>query len=228
MRLVADSACDIKELRGMVFKAVPLTISTDNEEFCDDGQLDIHRMLDILEKHKGRSYTACPGIDAWLEAFGDDDEIFVVTITAGMSGTYNSAMAARAVYLEEHPQAKVRVIDSKSTGPQMRIILEQLQQMIEEGKKFEEIDGAIDAYMQKTRLFCSLKSLHNLAQNGRVSKVVASAAEVLGISVIGTASSHGTLEAIGKCRGDKKLLVKLQALLDDAGYEGGKLRVCQC
>ena len=226
MRLVADSACDIKELRGMVFKAVPLTISTDNEEFCDDGQLDIHRMLDILEKHKGRSYTACPGIDAWLEAFGDDDEIFVVTITAGMSGTYNSAMAARAVYLEEHPQAKVRVIDSKSTGPQMRIILEQLQQMIKEGKKFEEIDGAIDAYMQKTRLFCSLKSLHNLAQNGRVSKVVASAAEVLGISVIGTASSHGTLEAIGKCRGDKKLLVKLQALLDDAGYEGGKLRIC--
>lgn len=226
MRLVADSACDIKELRGMVFKAVPLTISTDNEEFCDDGQLDIHRMLDILEKHKGRSYTACPGIDAWLEAFGDDDEIFVVTITAGMSGTYNSAMAARVVYLEEHPQAKVRVIDSKSTGPQMRIILEQLQQMIKEGKKFEEIDGAIDAYMQKTRLFCSLKSLHNLAQNGRVSKVVASAAEVLGISVIGTASSHGTLEAIGKCRGDKKLLVKLQALLDDAGYEGGKLRIC--
>ena len=150
-------------------------------------------MLDILEKHKGRSYTACPGIDAWLEAFGDDDEIFVVTITAGMSGTYNSAMAARAVYLEEHPQAKVRVIDSKSTGPQMRIILEQLQQMIEEG---------------------------------RVIKVVASAAEVLGISVIGTASSHGTLEAIGKCRGDKKLLVKLQALLDDAGYEGGKLRIC--
>lgn len=206
MRLVADSACDIKELRGMVFKAVPLTISTDNEEFCDDGQLDIHRMLDILEKHKGRSYTACPGIDAWLEAFGDDDEIFVVTITAGMSGTYNSAMAARAVYLEEHPQAKVRVIDSKSTGPQMRIILEQLQQMIKEGKTFEEIDGAIDVYMQKTRLFCSLKSLHNLAQNGRVSKVVASAAEVLGISVIGTASSHGTLEAIGKCRGDKNFL----------------------
>ena len=182
----------------MVFKAVPLTISTDNEEFCDDEQLDIHRMLDVLEKHKGRSYTACPGIDAWLEAFGDDNEIFVVTITAGMSGTYNSAMAARAVYLEEHPQAKVRVIDSKSTGPQMRIILEQLQQMIKEGKTFEEIDGAIDAYMQKTRLFCSLKSLHNLAQNGRVSKVVASAAEVLGISVIGTASSHGTLEAIGK------------------------------
>ena len=108
----------------------------------------------------------------------------------------------------------------------MRIILEQLQQMIKEGKTFEEIDGAIDAYMQKTRLFCSLKSLHNLAQNGRVSKVVASAAEVLGISVIGTASSHGTLEAIGKCRGDKKLLVKLQALLDDAGYEGGKLRIC--
>ena len=46
------------------------------------------------------------------------------------------------------------------------------------------------------------------------------------VSPVGTASSHGTLEAIGKCRGDKKLLVKLQALLDDAGYEGGKLRIC--
>lgn len=49
MRLVADSACDIKELEVMDFKAVPLTISTDNEEFCDDEQLDIHRMLDVLE-----------------------------------------------------------------------------------------------------------------------------------------------------------------------------------
>ena len=63
------------------------------------------------------------------------------------------------------------------------------------------------------------------AQKGAVRKGGYSMA-VLGISVIGTASSHGTLEAIGKCRGDKKLLVKLQALLDDAGYEGGKLRIC--
>lgn len=57
---------------------------------------------------------------------------------------------------------------------------------------------------EKNQTVFALKSLHNLAQNGRVSKVVAAAAGVLGISVFGTASQEGTLEPSAKCRGRKR------------------------
>lgn len=225
-KFIADSSCDITELNGVDFQSVPLTISTDKVTFTDDSDMDIHEMLNVLEKHKGRSYTACPGVEGWINAFEGADEIFVVTITSGMSGTYNSAMAAVKIYLEEHPEVKIKVIDSKSTGPEMRLILEKLAEYYKNGMDFDSICVAIDKYMKKTRLFCSLFSLHNLAQNGRVSKVVASAAGVLGICVIGTASEQGTLDSIAKCRGEKKLVARLKELMAAAGYNGGRLRIC--
>ena len=80
-------------------------------------------MLDYLAEYKGRSYTACPSVDGWLEAFKGADEIYVVTITSSLSGAYNAAMAARELYLQAHEEAKVAVFDSLSTGPEMLLIL---------------------------------------------------------------------------------------------------------
>ena len=68
-KIIADSSCDITELSGVDFQSVPLTISTDKVMFTDDSDMDIHDMLNVLEKHKGRSYTACPGVEGWTNAF---------------------------------------------------------------------------------------------------------------------------------------------------------------
>ena len=225
-RFIADSSCDILSMEGVDFQSVPLVISTDKHNFTDDNNLDIHNMLDILANHKGRSYTACPGIDTWLNSFSGADEIFVVTITSGMSGTYNSAMNAVQMYLDKNPEAKIKVIDSKSTGPSMKLILEKLVELYKNGLDFESICEAIDKYTESLRLFCSLMSLHNLAQNGRINKLVASAAEVLNISIVGTASDKGVLEPVAKCRGEKRLLSKFKDLLSEAGYSGKRLRIC--
>ena len=79
--------------------------------------------------------------------------------------------------------------------------------------------------MQTTRLFFALKSLHNLAQNGRVNKVIAAAAGALGISVLGTASVEGTLESSAKCRGDKKVIAGMLEEITKAGFQNGKVRI---
>jgi fatty acid-binding protein DegV len=84
-----------------------------------------------------------------------------------------------------------------------------------------------EEYLKKTRLFFSFQSLHNLAQNGRVNKVLASAIGALGISVIGTASAKGTIEAVGKCRGDKKVISTFLSQMKSAGFESGKVRIGQ-
>ena len=80
IRLVADSSCDVYTLPGVDFRAVPLHISTDDgRAFIDDPELNVREMVDCLHSHKGRSYTACPSVAAWLEAFEGADTVYVVT-----------------------------------------------------------------------------------------------------------------------------------------------------
>lgn len=224
-KIVADSSCDIWELNGVDFAVAPITISTDNKHYVDNQELDVHLMSEELAKYKGVSHTACPSVGSWLDCYEGFDEIFVITLTGAMSGTYNSAMTAKGIYEEENENVKVHVFDSLSTGPEMRLLIEKLKEMIEEDLTFEEIVEKGQDYLNHTRLFFALKSLHNFAMNGRVSKTVASAIGVLNISIFATASEKGTIQQISKCRGEKKVVKSMIEHLEDAGYHGGKVRI---
>lgn len=224
-KIVADSSCDIWELNGVDFAVAPITISTDNKHYVDNQELDVHLMSEELAKYKGVSHTACPSVGSWLDCYEGYDEVFVVTLTGAMSGTYNSAMTAKGIYEEENENVKVHVFDSLSTGPEMRLLIEKLKEMIEEDLSFEEIVEKGQDYLKHSRLFFALKSLHNFAMNGRVSKTVASAIGVLNISIFATASEEGTIQQISKCRGEKKVVKSMIEHLEDAGYHGGKVRI---
>ncbi len=224
-KIVADSSCDMWELNGVDFAVAPMTISTDNKHYVDNQELDVHLMSEDLAKYKGVSHTACPSAGSWLDCYEGYDEVFVVTLTGSMSGTYNSAMTAKGIYEEENENVKVHVFDSLSTGPEMRLLIEKLKEMIEEDLPFEEIVEKGQDYLNHTRLFFALKSLHNFAMNGRVSKAVASAIGVLNISIFATASEEGTIQQISKCRGEKKVVKSMIEHLENAGYHGGKVRI---
>ena len=224
-KIVADSSCDMWELNDVDFAVAPLTISTDNKHYVDNQELDVHLMSEDLAKYKGVSHTACPSVGSWLDCYEGYDEVFVVTLTGAMSGTYNSAMAAKGIYEEENDNVKVHVFDSLSTGPEMRLLIEKLKEMIEEDLPFEEIVEKGQDYLKHTRLFFALKSLHNFAMNGRVNKAVASAIGVLNISIFATASEEGTIQQISKCRGEKKVVRSMIEHLENAGYHGGKVRI---
>ena len=224
-KIVADSSCDIWELNSVDFAVAPMTISTDNKHYVDNQKLDVRLMSEDLAKYKGISHTACPSVGSWLDCYEGYDEVFVVTLTGAMSGTYNSAMTAKGIYEEENENVKVHVFDSLSTGPEMRLLIEKLKEMIEEDLPFEEIVEKGQDYLNHTRLFFALKSLHNFAMNGRVSKAVASAIGVLNISIFATASEEGTIQQISKCRGEKKVVKSMIEHLENAGYHGGKVRI---
>lgn len=225
IKLVSDSSCDLYEFPAMPFQAVPLTISTDRASFRDDASLNLTEMLDYLKSYNGRSYTACPSIDDWMSAFSGADQVCAITITSGLSGSYNSAVAARELFLQKHPDVKIRIFDSLSTGPELCLLMEKLAELTAQGLDFDIICHETEAYQERTRLFFSLHSVHNLAQNGRVSKVAAAAVGVMGIRIVGTASPEGTLATISKCRGDRKALPELLKQMDLAGYTGGKVRI---
>lgn len=224
VKFVADSSCDMQDAEYSNLVTVPLTISTDSDSWLDEN-LNIHEMLNVLEEYKGRTYTACPSMASWMKIFEGADIVYVATITSGLSGTYNSAMAARELFLKEHPNVKIHVFDTLTTSAEMRLLMEKLMELDSQGNSFEEVCRKADEYLKRTRLLFSLKSLHNLAQNGRVNKALASAVGVLGISIICMASPEGTLRPITKSRGDKKVVAKLLEQLKELGYSGGKLRI---
>lgn len=227
-KIVLDSSGNLTSLPGADFASVPLKIVTDEREFVDDASLDLEDMLTYLENYKGRSGTACPNIGEWLEAFGDADRIFVVAITSNLSGCYNAAVRAKELYEQTHPDGKVCTLDSLSTGPEMVLIAEKLTGLIGQGLEFEEIEKQIREYMTHTHLLFSLDSLTNLARNGRVSPIVAKAAGLLGIRVVGKASDVGTLQPMHKIRGASKAMAAIVADMKEMGFTGGKVRIAYC
>ena len=222
MRIIADSSCDLYSLDYKDFKTVPLTIYTDERSFLDDEKLNVSEMLDYLARYNDRSYTSCPSIDAWLSAFEGADQIFAVTVTSALSGSYNSCLSAAQMYMDEHKGTKISVIDSLSTGGEEILIIEKIKELIEQGCDFESIDTQVRAYTKTTRLFFSFFSVHNLAQNGRVNKIVAASLNVLNIGVTGTATSEGKIAVTGKGRGEKKCQRILLEEMEKAHFNGKK------
>lgn len=228
IRIVADSSADLVTLEDKSIVSVPMKIMTDNKEYVDDDNLDVKVMTDELASYRGKSGSACPGVGDWIDAFGDADRVFCITITSNLSGSYNSAMVAKETYESENPGKKVCVIDSLSAGPELKLIAEKIKELLAAGKEYEEICSAVVEYQKSTYLVFMLKSLTNLANNGRVSPAVAKIAGVLGIHVMGIASEVGTLEDKSKCRGEKKTILAVWKQMKELGYRGGKVRIHHC
>lgn len=223
--IVSDSSSDLLSLDGVSFNSVPLKIMTDVKEYVDNSELDVRDMLSDLSKYKGRSRSACPGIGEYLAAFGDAQYVFCVTITSGLSGSFNAAKGAEKQYMEEHPDRRVHVIDSLSTGPENALLIAKLRELILSGESLDSIVEKITEYHNHTRLIFALESLHNLANNGRVSPLVAKLSGILGIRIVGRASDKGTLEIIEKTRGANKMLADIVKNMCGDGYCGGRVKI---
>ena len=151
-----------------------------------------------------------------------------LTITGGLSGSYNSACAAKHLYEIEHKGRRVFVLDSRSAGPEIGLVVEKLREYVLAGKSFEDICREITEYLSHTGLIFMLKSLKNFANNGRVSPLVAKIVGVVGICVVGRADEKGTLEPTHKCRGEAKSLETLVEDLGAHGFSGGRVKIGHC
>ena len=138
-KIVSDSSSNVLAFSGVDFKSVPLKIITAKHEYVDNAELDIKKMVNEVKETKGKSGTSCPNIGDWLNAFEGANIIFAITITSRLSGSYASAAQAAKIFMDAHPGAKVFVVDSLSTGPEMFIIMEYIREKMLAEKSFEEI-----------------------------------------------------------------------------------------
>ena len=223
--IVSDSSANLYRAECSYFTPVPMKIIAGEKEYADDETLDVAGMLDDLQKYSGPSGSSCPSVGDWLRAFGEAEEVFGISITSRLSGCYNAACIAAEEYMSEHAGRKVFILDSLTTGPEMELLVEKCRELIEAGYAFDEIKDRITEYLKRTRLLFSLESLSNFARNGRVRPSLAAIANLIGIRIVGRASSEGELEPLHKCRGEKRAIRQLWDSMQQYGYAGGKVRI---
>lgn len=225
--IVVDSGCDLKMLKApapdTAYERVPLKIISGDYEFTDDGTGDPKELLDMLHASKNSSSSACPAPQEWADAFSSADYVLAFTLTGGLSGSYNSALTAKYMVEEEHPDKKIFIFDTLSAGPQISLLVYKANEMIRQGLDFDTICEQITEYHKHTHLLFMLSNLDTLVKNGRVSKVAAAMVGMMKIRLIGTASQHGTLEVLEKSRGFKKAVTEILAALANAGFRDGRL-----
>ena len=226
-KIVADSGCDYRTIENIavdtLFESVPLTIQVNDEIFIDNAQLNIDDMMEKMYATSSASKSACPSPDDYMKAFDGASNIFVVTITGTLSGSHNSAQVAKKLYLEEHPNVNIHIIDTLSAGGENDLIIKKLNFLIGQDLSYEEVVTEITAYQTKTKLLFVLTKVDNLVKNGRLSKLVGAVVGLLNIRMVGEASQDGKLELLQKARGAKKSLIAAFDELIKAGYAGGQI-----
>lgn len=227
-KLIVDSSSNMVNDPTHNVEVVPLTISFGGKDYIDDQNLNIQEFLSDMNKNQVAGKTTCPSIQAWLDALEGTEKAIIVTMTSGMSGTFSSALQAKNMYEEKHPSSQIIVVDSRSAGPELTIVLHGIEKMIQGDIRFVDLEEEIAEFRMHTHLLFILQSLHNLSLNGRVSPAVAKIAGLLKINLIGTASKDGKLEPLTKARGMKKAVRELLKYMKDDNYHGGEVIIDHC
>ncbi len=225
-KIVVDTACDFREIPNkadnVTYERVPFTLQIEGKDYVDTLDLDIDEMMRAMYASSEPARSACPSPEAFLSAYRGAENVIVLTLTGGLSGSYNSAVAAEKMLKEENENINVHIINTLSAGGQIDLLLLKINELIKEGLTFDEVVAKITEYQKNTKLIFTLEKVDNLVKNGRLSKLAAAVVGLLNMRMVGEASKEGTLHLLHKVRGEKKAVAAIVDEMIKAGYKGGR------
>lgn len=221
-KIVRDSCCDLDgDLKEkMKVEIVPLTISVLGKTYVDDDSLDVLELLKKMKKSTEVPKTSCPSPNDYINAYKGEEDIFVVTLSSKLSGSYNSAVLARNLYLEENKEKFIHVFDSKSASTGQALIAMKIYELKKKGYSSEEVVKEVENYISEMKTFFILESLDNLIKAGRISSLKGKLANILSIIPIMRSTDIGEIALLENVRGAKKAFNRL---IDVIGEQGVRL-----
>lgn len=227
-KIVTDSGSNLREIedlpKDIYFRVVPLVLHLDDKELVDTSNLDTVKLIQEMSEAKETS-TACPAPGVYAEAFADADNVLCITISNEVSGSFNSAELGRELALEKNPDANIYVLNSKSAGGEMDLLILKAVELMKEGHEFQEVVDELNAYHKHTYVGYMLQSIENLVKNGRVNKVLGSIVGLLSINILGVRSEEGTIEMSDRVRGEKRALSKFLEDMIENGLNGNAVEI---
>ena len=192
------------------FESVPLTLNVGGETIIDDAAFNQSEFLKKVAACETCPKSACPSPEKYMKAFDcDADHVYAVTLSAELSGSYNSAVLGRNLLHEEQPDKKIYVFNSRSASIGETLIGLKIQECEEAGYTFEEVVSTVEEYIAEQNTFFVLDNLETLRKNGRLSTVKAFVASALKIKPVMGATPEGTICQLDQARGINKALIKM-------------------
>ncbi len=210
--IAADSCTDpfpyMREDPEITF--VPLTLIVGDEHIIDDASFDQKSFLEKVAVCPAAPSSACPSPEAFMEAYGRDDlDAYGITLSAELSGSYNSAVLGANLLQEEFPNKKIHVFNSRSACCGQTLILLKIKECIAGGLDFEETVKTVEKYISEQTTLFVLETLESLRKNGRLSHLESLLIHALNIRPVMSSTPEGNIQKLGIGRGMKKALTKM-------------------
>jgi len=230
-KIVVDSCCDLTALmmKDPCFVKVPLTIRVQEHSFVDDQSFDQADLLWAMKQSEEAPSTACPSPQAYLDAYRDADDVYVVTLSALLSGSHNSAEQARILLEEERPKTNVHVFNSCSASSGEVLVALKIRELASAGLPFKQVVREVEQFIYQMQTMFVLESLENLRKNGRLTKLQAVVTGALRIKLVMAATPEGEICKVGQALTMKQALGKLvDKIAADASHVGRTLAISHC
>lgn len=210
-KIVIDSCGELfDEMKNNAhFANVPLTLEVGDWSISDDASFDQAEFLRRVAEYDGAPKSACPSPSAYMAEMEDADRVYIITLSAQLSGSYNSAVLARNLFEEEEEDVKIHVFDSKSASIGQTLIGQKIAELEEAGKSFEEVVEETEKYIEEQHTFFVLESLETLRKAGRLSNLKSMIANTLNIKPIMGSTEIGSIQQLAQARGMRKALEKM-------------------
>lgn len=231
-KIIVDSGCDLPQsLReNEHFTVVPLTLTVSGVDIVDDETFNQKDFLKRVSESKECPKSACPSPERYLSEYENaDGDVYVITLSGRLSGSYNSAIVAADMYEEDGGSNHVHVFDSLSACCGEAVIAMKIAEYAEQGMSFEEVVKAVSEYRDGMRTYFVLESLETLRKNGRLTNLQALLANVLSIKPVMSAK-EGEIIKLEQTRGLNKALKRMCEIILENVKEPQKkiLAISQC
>ena len=231
-KIIGDSCLDLtKEMRkDPCYSMIPLTLMVGERHFVDDETFDQKEFIKVVKEYPECPKSACRSPEMFKEAYCCEEEnVFVITLSAALSGSYNSAVLAKSLYEEEYGKKNILVLDSKSASSGQLNIAMYIRELCDQGLEFDEICEKAAAYRDRMNTYFVLESLDTLKKNGRLTGLQAFFATKLNIKPV-MGADNGTIIKLDQARGIQKALQRMAEIaVKEAGTTKDKrLVIAHC
>ncbi len=220
-RIIGDSCTDLTEelKKDEHIKLVPLTLEVDGIEYIDDETFDQAAFIKAVNESSKSTKSSCPAPEAFMNLYDCEGDVYVVTLSANLSGSYNSAELAKRLYLEDHPAKNIEIINSCSASVGQTLIVMKIRELVTAGKSFVDVVTLARKYRDEVQTKFVLESLETLRKNGRLSNIKAILANALNIKPVMGATNDGDIVKVDQTRGIKKALKLMADIIEKDAFD---------
>ena len=232
-KIVVDSCCDLtgQMLKDPHFVKVPLTIRSNGSSFIDNETFDQADLLWAMKQSEEAPSTACPSPQSYLDAYQgpEEEDVYVVTLSALLSGSHNSAEQARMLMEEDHPNKNVHVFNSCSASSGEVLVALKVRELAESGAPFKHVVREVEQFIYQMQTMFVLETLENLRKNGRLTRLQSVITGALKIKLLMGATPEGEICKLGQTLSMKQALSKMvDHMANDPAHAGRTLAICHC